>query len=106
MAVIPIKDLGRAVQAGDTLLVRPDLIAHEEYLHKSYKIFCAPEMAAFAGRTAVVTRYTDDCILTDLDRGSWYWSNGMFSGVLVLDEDLGDISGEDVYLNCLFGGAL
>lgn len=45
MAVIPIKDLGRAVQAGDTLLVRPDLIAHEEYLHKSYKIFCAPEMA-------------------------------------------------------------
>lgn len=106
MAVIPIKDLGRPVQAGDTLLIRPDLIAHEEYLHKSYKIFCVPEMAAFAGRTAVVTSYTDDYILTDLDCGSWYWSNDMFSGVLVLDEDLGDISGEDVSLGCLFGGAI
>lgn len=106
MAVIPIKDLGRPVQAGDTLLIRPDLTAHEEYLHKFYKIYCAPEMASFAGRTAVVTRYTDGEILVDLDYNEWYWSNDMFSGVLVPDEDLGDISGDDVSLNCLFGGTL
>lgn len=104
MAVIPIEDLGRPVQEGDTLLIRPDLTAHEEYFHKYYKIYCAPEMTSFAGQTAVVTSYTDEEIRIDLDFGSWYWSNDMFSGVLVPDADLGDISGDDVSLNCLFGG--
>lgn len=104
MAVIPIKDLGRPVQAGDTLLIRPDLTAKKEYEHEHWPIYCVEEMACRAGETAVVIERNDEEILIDLDRCSWCWANDMFSGVLVPDEDLGDISGDDMSLNYLFGG--
>lgn len=106
MAVIPIKDLGRPVHEGDTLIIRPDLTECERYIHKSYPIFCVSEMAYLAGRTAVVMEYNDTEIRIDLDHGSWCWADDMFSGVLIPDEDLGDISGDDVSLSCLFGGIL
>ena len=50
--------------------------------------------------------YNDEEIRIDLDGGAWCWADDMFSGVLVPNEDLGDIAGDDVSLNCLFGGAL
>lgn len=106
MAVIPIKDLGRPVQAGDTLLIRPDLTAHKEYKHEHWPVYCVKEMADLAGETAVVIERNDEEILINLDNCNWYWANDMFSGVLVSDEGLGDISGDDVFLNFLFGGAL
>lgn len=106
MAVIPIKDLGRPVRAGDTLLIRPDLTANKEYKHEYWPIYCVKEMARRAGETAVVIERNDEEILINLDNCNWCWANDMFSGVLVPDEDLGDISGDDVSLNCLFGGAL
>lgn len=106
MAVIPIKDLGRRVRAGDTLLIRPDLTANKEYKHEHWPIYCVQEMARRAGETAVVIECNDEEILIDLDHCNWCWANDMFSGVLVPNEDLGDISGDDVSLNRLFGGAL
>ena len=104
MAVIPIKDLGRRVREGDTLLVREDLTAGKEYNHVQWPIYCVPEMTCHAGRAAVVTEYNDEELRINLDFGEWCWSNDMFEGVLVPDNDLGEINCDDTSLELLFEG--
>lgn len=103
MPIIPIKDLGRRVQEGDTLIVRQDLTAGKEYAHIAWPIYCVPEMTYYAGRAAIVTGYNDEELRIDLDLGGWCWSNDMFTGVLVPDNDLGEINGEETPIEFLFG---
>lgn len=104
MAVIPIEDLGRRVREGDTLLVREDLTAGKEYNHVQWPVYCVPEMTCHAGRAATVTEYNDEELRINLDFGEWCWSDDMFTGVLVPDDDLGEIDCDDTSLEFLFGG--
>ena len=104
MAVIPIKDLGRRVQEGDTLIVRQDLTAGKEYAHIAWPVYCVQEMAYYAGCAAIVTEYNDEELRIDLDFGEWCWSNDMFTGVLVPDDNLGEIDCDETSLELLFGG--
>lgn len=104
MPIIPIKDLGRRVLEGDTLLVREDLTAGEEYVHITWPIYCVQEMTCHAGRAAIVTEYNDEELRINLDFGEWCWANDMFAGVLVPDADLGEIDCDDTSLELLFRG--
>lgn len=105
--LMPIADLGRHLQVGDHVVIREDLTAYEDYeMLSGLSMGTARSMEQYRGFTAVITSCrSGGPYRIDLDDAEWKWVDGMFSGVLVEVEDLGDIdTAEDLSMMSLFGG--
>lgn len=85
--IVPINNLGRRIQVGDTVVVRGDLQVGKQYRHgNGDKLGVVLDMMKHRGMHGVVTKVQSYCYRID-EFGSWGWVDGMLSGAVVPDVD-------------------
>lgn len=105
--LIPVKDLCRQLKPGDHVLIREDIKQGEYYRRYDGGIMgTSRSMERYRNEEAEIVKdvYSDSFYRINLDHGEWKWVDGMFSGVYVESEDLGDIEAQEFDLASLFGG--
>lgn len=106
--LIPVEDLGRQLKPGDHVLIRDDIKRGEFYRRYDGGIMgTSHSMEEYRNEEAEIVKdiFSDSFYRINLDHGEWKWVDGMFSGVYVEAEDLGDIEAQEFDLASLFGGA-
>ena len=107
MSIIPIEDLGRRLEVGDRVIIRDDLSYKEDYRGQDGEYMgVAYSMEKYRGEVAtIIGAHSSNVWRIDLDNRQWMWVSGMFSGVVIENEDLGEIDISDgLSLTSLFGG--
>lgn len=105
--LIPVEDLGRQLKPGDHVLIREDIKRSEYYRRYDGGIMgTSSRMEEYRNEEAEIVKdfFSDSFYRINLDHGEWKWVDGMFSGVYVEAEDLGDIEAQEFDLTSLFGG--
>lgn len=105
--LIPVKDLGRQLKPGDHVLIREDIKRGDYYRRYDGGIMgTSRDMEGYRNEEAEIVKdaFSDSFYRINLDHGEWKWVDGMFSGVYVEAEDLGDIEAQEFDLASLFGG--
>lgn len=105
-ALIPIESLDRPLHVGDCVMVREDLEAFKYYsMLNGRNVGVVRQMLAYAGQTVSIAYASFSNYNIREDDGTWCWADGMFSGVYVDIEDLGDIdTADDLFMMSLFRG--
>lgn len=79
-------DTSREPKPGDYVLIRPDLhTGHYCNWHNSRDVDCVPDMVRAAGEITKVLRYGGydrQTFRVEALGDCWYWSSGMFAGIL------------------------
>lgn len=106
--LIPVNELGRPLVVGDTVMIRDDIRYGEFYGRFDGGIMgTSRAMERYKALVAKIGGCSSEGAFyrIDLDCGEWKWVDGMFSGVYVDIEDLGDIeTADDLSMTSLFGG--
>lgn len=105
--LIPIKDLGRPLRAGDRVLIREDITRGKFYHRWDGRLMgTSSVMERYRNMCAEIVKCSNSeaCYKIDLDFQEWKWVDEMFSSVYVEAEDLGDIEAQEFDLASLFGG--
>lgn len=107
-SLVPVNELGRPLVVGDTVMIRDDIRRGVFYKRSDGGIMGASRaMEGYKALVAKIDRCSNEDVFyrIDLDCGEWKWVDGMFSGVYVDVEDLGDIdTTDDLSMMSLFGG--
>ena len=106
--LIPVNELGRPLAVGDTVMIRDDISRSNFYKRSDGGIMgTSRSMERYKALVAKIDRCSSEgaSYRIDLDCGEWKWVDGMFSGVYVDVDDLGDIdTADDLSMTSLFGG--
>lgn len=106
--LIPVNELGRPIVVGDTVMIRDDISGDNLYKKSDGGMMgTSRAMERYKALVAKIDRCSseDAFYRIDLDCGEWLWVDGMFTGVYVDVDDLGDIDTvDDLTLMSLFGG--
>lgn len=107
-SLVPVNELGRPLAVGDTVMIREDIRSGGFYGRSDGGIMGASRaMERYKSIVAKIDRCSSEGAFygIDLDYGEWKWVDGMFSGVYVDVDDLGDIdTADDLSMTFLFGG--
>lgn len=108
-SLVPVNELGRPLAVGDTVMIREDIRFGESYGRSDGGIMGASRaMERYKALVAKIDGCSSEGAFyrIDLDCGKWKWVDGMFSGVYVDVDDLGDIdTADNLSMMFLFGGA-
>ncbi len=87
-------------------IVCSDLDEYEIYeMLNGASIGVANDMLRFRGKEVTISRVIDSGYRISDDGNAWWWVDEMFEGIIVSDEDLGEIdTPEEATLDLLLGG--